>query len=98
MAKREIKTMKDVTPDIVDEVTTPDIVDEVTKVEFVGTVTNCSKLNVRKEAKAKSDVITIVNANTNVSVNVSKSTEDWYFVKVGKFYGYCMKKYISIEA
>ena len=97
MAKREIKTKKDVTPDIVDEVTTPEPVED-TKVEFVGTVTNCSRLNVRKEAKAKSDVITIVNANTNVSVNVSKSTEDWYFVKVGKFYGYCMKKYISIEA
>ena len=69
MAKREIKTKKDVTPDIVDEVTTPEPVED-TKVEFVGTVTNCSRLNVRKEAKAKSDVITIVNANTNVSVNV----------------------------
>ena len=103
MAKRDLKfnnvkddNIKDVTENeevIQNEVT--DVKESIPKTT-VGIVSNCSRLNVREEAKIKSKVITVIKENTKVIVSPDKSTKEWYYVTVKKLSGYCMKKYISI--
>lgn len=96
MAKRELKTNNTPQTDIVSD-TVNEVVESV-PTTLIGVVSDCSRLNVRKEAKLKSDVITIINANTNVAVDPDKSTKEWYYVTVNGKSGYCMKKYISIKS
>ena len=86
-------------PDTVNVPATPDPEPEVEEstVEF-GFVSDCAKLNVRKEPDVKAEVICVIDNNTEVYVDMSESTEDFYKVcGESGFEGYCMKKYITIE-
>lgn len=64
-------------------------------------VVNCAKLNVRKEAKKDAEVVCIITKDTELTVSITKSTEDFY--KVYTFNnevlveGYCVKNYIKID-
>lgn len=62
-----------------------------------GLVVNCKKLNVRKSPDLKADVLTVIDAKAKVVIDESKSTEDWYKVRVKGIDGFCMKKYITVK-
>ena len=122
MAKREMPKKKNeveeiVTPDVevAEEVTTPveEIVEAVEETttpveEVIGKVYNCSKLNIRKKPKTDADVVTTVAVGQVLTIDESKSKDDWFKVEFeipdsknklsnNVYEGYCMKKYIKIE-
>ena len=65
-----------------------------------GTV-KAGKLNVRKEANKEADVLTIISKGTGVEINLTKSTEDFYCVKVlvnaELTTGYVMKEFVNVK-
>lgn len=61
-----------------------------------GKVANCAKLNVRAKADATADVICVLDAATEVTIDVEKSTKEWFKVcTVNGVEGYCMRKFIT---
>jgi cytoskeletal protein RodZ len=64
-----------------------------------GTVANCAKLNVRVAPVAGAEVVTIVESGTKLTIDVTKSTDEWFSVNVDNgtegFNGYCMKKFVE---
>lgn len=82
MAKKETKTPE---VETVDTFTT-------------GIVDNCFKLNIREKPSCESNIISVVNADTVLTVNKSKSVKDWFHITtMTGSSGYCMKKYITIK-
>lgn len=73
--------------------TTPEVV--------TGVVDNCGKLNVRKQPSIKSDVVVVIDKGAEVVIDETKSTEEFYRVRsaseANPFYGFCMKKYITVN-
>ena len=63
-----------------------------------GTVANCSKLNVREKAKLNAEIVTIINAGAQVTIDVAKSTKDWFCVTTATgINGFCMKKFVNAK-
>lgn len=61
-----------------------------------GKVYHCAKLNVRAKASTTAEVVCVLNAETEVTIDVEKSTEDWLRVSTSTgVNGYCMRKFIS---
>ena len=66
--------------------------------KIVGVVTNCVSLNVRKEPIIDDNVTCIVINSTEVLIDISKSTEEFYYVHLSSgIEGFCMKKHIDIR-
>lgn len=83
-------------PGIIEEAAAPVSVPEENK-ETPGTVTGCIRLNVRRYPHSKAEVVTVIDAMTQVTVDPTKSTERFYKVTTPDgTEGYCMKAYISI--
>lgn len=101
MAKREMKTTK--TEETIDEMVISNVdevveeTEEVTPKTLLGVVTGCLKLNVRKKANIKADVVSVVDAKSEATVYPDDSTKDWYKVTVNGIDGFCMKKFVSIK-
>lgn len=69
-----------------------------TETVVYGTVVNCKNLNIRKRPTQKSEVIQIIEANSMVQVDKSKSTVDFYKVCTATgAEGYCVKQYVKIQ-
>lgn len=65
---------------------------------LTGIVSGCVKLNLRKEASKDSDVLLVLNEDTELVVDPAESTEDFYKVCTSSgVEGYCMKKFITIK-
>lgn len=74
-------------------------VSSVVDVGVTGTVDSCNKLNVRASASTKSRILCVLNKGKKVTVYPSQSKAAFYRVSVApNIEGYCMKKYINIEA
>lgn len=71
----------------------------VPEIPVVGKVVDCSRLNVRVSPSANTNVITTLPVNTEVEIDLDKSTDEWYcvFINNGNATGYCMKKFISVN-
>lgn len=76
---------------------TVETVETSTKPEkVVGVVANCSKLNVRATPDATADVVCVIDVNSEVKIDVEKSTADWVSVcTTTGIEGYCMRKFIE---
>lgn len=77
-----------------------EITEEVCDVpsEATGTVTDCLWLNVREHPDKDSKVVAVISALTQVSVDETLSTEDFYKVTTSDgVVGFCMKKYIALS-
>ena len=78
-----------------------DFLDEIKNVEDIavtGIVIGCVKLNVRKEPNKDSDIISVLNQYTEVNIDLTNSTKDFY--KITTFdglNGYCIKRFIAIS-
>lgn len=63
-----------------------------------GVVSECAKLNIRKEPNKDAAIVTVLDIATEVLVDESKSTEDFYKIVTGAgVEGYCMKKFIVLD-
>lgn len=109
MNEAEIAKVVDATGETVDTVVEPistdapaAVVEETkpivdTKPEIIyGKVVGCTKLNVRKEPIVTSDIVRTVNKDEKIVINLDKSNDEFYSVRLGAIKGYCMKKYIEI--
>lgn len=66
---------------------------------IIGIVTDCVKLNVRKEPDIQADIVAVIPFASEVSVDVSDSTFDFYkVVTAAGTEGFCMKKFVNIES
>lgn len=78
-----------------------DFVEEIKNIEDIiatGVVTSCVKLNIRKEPNKNSDVISVLDQGTEVSIDMSNSTEDFYkIITFDGLEGYCMKSFMAIK-
>lgn len=68
---------------------------------LLAVVVNCSKLNVRKEARKDADVECVISKGNEVTVDLDASTEDFYkihtVVNDVLVAGYCVKDFIEIK-
>lgn len=63
-----------------------------------GFVTDCEKLNVRKKPNIDSEVLFELPRLTEVVIDETKSTEEFYKIcEVSGMEGFCMKRYISVQ-
>ena len=85
--------------DEIDEIEDIDVEDEVEDNDvLIGTVSGCSRLNVRFRPNSKSDIVCEIDNNTEVMIDESESTDDFYKVYIASgIEGYCMKKYIDVQ-
>lgn len=61
-----------------------------------GIVVNCGKLNVRVEPSIDSDIVTVLNAMSEIEINVAESTGEWFKVCTATgIEGYCMRKFVD---
>lgn len=61
-----------------------------------GVVANCAKLNVRSKPSTSADIVTVLNVNDKVTIDVDESTEDWFKICTADgVKGYCMRKFVS---
>lgn len=65
---------------------------------FEGTVTNCLSLNLRAEPKADARVLAELKALDKITVNLDKSTDEFYSVRSSSgVKGYCMRQFIAVK-
>lgn len=66
--------------------------------EVLAVVANCRKLNIREAPNMDADIVTVLTAGSEVMVDITNSTDDFYKVcnAVG-IEGYCMKQYIELR-
>lgn len=90
--------VKEVAPEVKMEVETPEVQTE-TVIEIVtGTVANCAKLNVRVKPSTDAEVACILDAMSEIEINLSKSTPEWFFVTTAiGVEGYCMRKFVEAD-
>lgn len=80
--------------DTVEEDNTKSIKGEQT----IGAVIGCTNLNVRMMPSLESEVIQIIGCDSNVMVDISESTTDFYKIHTSLgAEGYCMKAFIEIQ-
>lgn len=61
-----------------------------------GVVVNCAKLNVREEASLDSDVVAVLDAMSEIEINVNESTSEWFKICTATgIEGYCMRKFVD---
>ena len=84
----------------VDEVVNNDDTAEDTPL-LIANVTGCEKLNVRKGPSKDAEILSIIDEDTFVMVDIQNSVEDFYKVIVDcnniMIEGYCMKQFINIK-
>ena len=67
-------------------------------ITLIGVVIDCRKLNIRKEPSANADVVCEVPESSELLIDISKSTAEWFNVcTTAGVDGFCMRKYVSIE-
>lgn len=81
------------------EVDAVEVVETVSLPEAVtGTVIDCAKLNVRAAANRDAKVLTVVDANTVLKIDTSKSDNNWLCVETNDgVIGYCMRQYVDAK-
>lgn len=62
-------------------------------------VVNCKKLNVRKQASVKADILTVIDENEEVTIHRTETeSEEFYRVSTSSgVEGFCMKKFITVK-
>lgn len=64
-----------------------------------GVVSNCTKLNVRREAQKRADnVLCVISAGDMLLIDEKRSTNAWFYVTTTDgVSGYCMKEFVTVE-
>ena len=73
-------------------------VEEQISENIIGIVSNTQKLRVRKEGNVDSEVLCVLDKDTEVNIDLENSAEFFYkIVTPAGVEGYCMKEYITIK-
>lgn len=74
-------------------------VDTVTLPKNVkGVVSNCAKLNVRAEPNVTADIVSVLDNNSEINIDVAKSDKNWFYVcTAAGIEGYCMRKFVNAK-
>ena len=90
VVNENVEGQVDIVVETVETVTQPE--------KVVGIVANCSKLNVRATPDSTGEVVCIIDVNSEVEIDVEKTTCDWVCVcTTTGIDGYCMRKYIEAD-
>lgn len=63
-----------------------------------GTIANCSKLNVRSKPSTEAEVLTVLEAKSEVLIDPARSTTEWLKITTASGVdGFCMRKFVSVK-
>lgn len=80
------------------EAVVEEVVEEVVENTVYGTVECKDMLNVRKAPKADAAIACVIKNGSEVIVDVTNSTDDFYKICTeAGLEGYCMKKFIKVD-
>ena len=97
----------EIVPDVVTTVAVPvepvEVKMEVPKAEVktpvTGIVAGCSKLNVRSKPAIDADILVVLEVNSEVVIDPTRSTNEWVKVTTAAgIDGFCMRKFVSAKA
>ena len=93
------ETAEEVTDEVTEpEVIVPSIENNVENNEVIGKISGFEKLYVRKEASKDSEPVGIVTDKDDLSIDVARSTDDFYKVITSNgLEGYCIKEFVKID-
>lgn len=84
-----------------EEIEEPEETEEVEEDILPAVISGCAKVNIRKEASKTSEVVCVLANGTEVTIDVAKSTEEFYkiYTVSGEtlIEGYCIKDFVSIN-
>ena len=84
--------------EMVDEVVIEEFVVETEEKPKTGKVVNCELLNVREQPNTNAEIVCMIKRNTEVEIDVTKSTSDFYKICIASgIEGFCMKKFILVD-
>lgn len=64
---------------------------------YIGAVSNCIRLNIREKPSLDSNVRCVVDFASELLIDTSKSTLDWFSVCTpAGIEGFCMKRYVNL--
>ena len=95
--------IEETTEEVIDEVTEPEVIvpsieNDVENNEVIGKISRFEKLYVRKEASKDSEPVGIVTDKDDLSIDVARSTDDFYKVITSNgLEGYCVKEFVKID-
>ena len=95
--------IEETTGEVTDEVTEPEVIvpnveNNVENNEVIGKISVFEKLYVRKEASKDSEPVGIVTDKDDLSIDVTRSTDDFYKVITSNgLEGYCVKEFVKID-
>ena len=76
----------------------PSVENNVENNEVIGKISGFEKLYVRKEASKDSEPVGIVTDKDDLSIDVARSTDDFYKVITSNgLEGYCVKEFVKID-
>ena len=84
-----VKTSEEIVETPVEEV--------VENKNVIGVVSGCELLNVRSNPEFTADVLTVIPAESIVTIIDVDASLDFYEVLIGDLKGFCMKKFIKIK-
>lgn len=93
------ETTEEVTEEVTEpEVIVPSIENNVENNEVIGKISGFEKIYVRKEASKDSEPVGIVTDKDYLSIDVARSTDDFYKVITSNgLEGYCVKEFVKID-
>lgn len=65
--------------------------------DIIGVVSGCELLNVRSNPEFTADVLTVIPAESIVTIIDIDASLDFYEVLIGDLKGFCMKNFIKIK-
>lgn len=95
----EIQNSADVVTnnEIIDQPVSENVQEQVSE-KVIGIVSNTPKLRVRKEPNVDSEILCLLDKDTEVNIDLENSAEFFYkIVTPAGLEGYCMKEYITIK-
>lgn len=96
MTNRNKQTPKITSAEIISESNKEEVTEENI---IIGTVINCNVLNVRKQPSKSSEVLCTVRVTDKVTINTTKSNENWFNIKTkSNIEGFCMKDFINVKS
>ena len=99
----EVEETTNETEETTEEVTEPEVIvpsieNNVENNEVIGKISGFEKLYVRKEASKDSEPVGIVTDKDDLSIDVARSTDDFYKVITSNgLEGYCVKEFVKID-
>ena len=83
--------------EISEEIVETPVEEIVENKNIIGVVSGCELLNVRSKPEFTADVLTIIPAESIITIVDVDASLDFYEVLIGDLKGFCMKKFIKIK-